>query len=122
MGTVKGRLFDRLLLTGAAFLATGVGLASFALAARYHLPKSWIFALWTGLGFIWVIGRRYRALLRRPLFFLYLVGWLVIHTAGSVWALFNCGLPGLWEFTLLELFLGFLGVHLLFVRGGQNKR
>jgi hypothetical protein len=109
-------LFNKLLLVVSALLLAGLGVGSFALGEKYHLPKEWGIALWIGLGFIWVVGRRFRSKLREPFFVPFFLLWLVVHTVGSVVALFNFTLLSVVPFTVIELAIGFASARWLFGR------
>jgi hypothetical protein len=101
-------------LTATAVIAAVLGVGSFALAEKYHVPEEYVIAAGIGLLFIWLVGRRFRSRLRQPSFLMFFLLWLVIHTAGSVLVVFTFNLLIGVEFTMIELAIGCVLAHLLF--------
>jgi hypothetical protein len=105
---------DRGLLIGSAVLVCVIGGAAFWLADDYHMNPLWVFLAMNSVGFIWVIGRRLRSHWKKPLFIVFLVAWVAIHTAVVV--VLMAWVPLLYWLPLIavELFVGFLAAYWLF--------
>jgi len=106
-------LIDKLLLFAGALVFIALGICSFLLAEKHHVPKEFVFAAGIGLGFIWVVGRHFRSKLRHPTFLIFFLLWVATHTAGSVLVLFTFNLIVLLEFTVAELAIGYVVAYLL---------
>jgi hypothetical protein len=107
-------LLDKLLLAGSALLVAGLGVGFFALADRYHIPPVWIFALGIGGGFIVAVGRSLRSKFRQPLFVVFFVAWLVIHTLVTLLVIKFLTILWVWPASFLELWIGYAVAFWLF--------
>jgi hypothetical protein len=77
--TIKGRLWDRVLLILLALLVCVVGVSSGLLALANHVNSAWFFVAWNSIVMVPVFIRDFRTQLRKPLFVAFLVAWAVAH-------------------------------------------
>lgn len=75
---------DSLKLFGSAFAVIALGVVSFLLADRYHIPSVAVVLGWMGVVFLAIVVRDFRSLLKRPLFLLFVMVWLPVHLV--LWA------------------------------------
>jgi hypothetical protein len=105
---------DSLKLFVCAFVVIALGLGSFLLADRCHIPSFAIVLGWVGVGFLANVVRDFRSLLRRPLFLFFFMGWLPVYLV--VWAVTWLYLS-LTEWAIvmvLQLAVGYWLVHRIF--------
>ena len=110
-----------MLLVGSALIVAGLGVGSFALSEKYDVPPVWMFALWIGLGFIAVVGGSLRSKFRQPLFVVFFVGWLAVHTLVTLLVIKLFTILWVWPTSIVELWIGYAIALWLFGLPSKDK-
>jgi hypothetical protein len=105
---------DKILLVAAAFAVCIGGGAAFWFAEDYHVNPAWVFFAWNSMLLVPLVWGDFRSLLKRPSFFIFLFGWMVLHGLTIVglmrWVDAVYWIPILG----VELFIGYFAAYSLF--------
>ncbi len=111
---VRGKLWDRLLLVGAALLVCAAGVGSGILGEIYHISPAWFFFAWNSIFLLPLVGTEFRGYFRRSSFVVLFVAWMFAHGA-TVVSMIRWTPVVVWPLILLlELAAGFITAHWLF--------
>src|SRR5260370_24440563 len=111
---VRGKLWDRLLLVGAALLVCAAGVGSGILGEIYHISPAWFFFALNSIFLLPMIGKEFRGNFKQPAFVAFFMVWMCFHGA-TVVAMIAWASVVLWPLILLmELAAGFIAAHWLF--------
>jgi hypothetical protein len=105
---------DRALLVASAIIVCVIGVGAFWIAGDSGTGPLWVFFGLNAIGFIVVVGRKFRKHWNTPSFILFFLAWLLLH--GIVATMLAASLPILYWLPIfgVELFVGFLAAYLLF--------
>jgi len=112
--SAKSRVWDKVLLAGAALIIVVISVGSFILADIFHVNPGWVFLAGNSIAMIPLFARNFRGQLKRASFLAFLAGWAVVHgllvLALMLWAPLLYWIPALG----LEMFAGYIAARLLF--------
>ena len=108
------KLWDRILLIGAALLVCLTGCGSFLVGEIYHFNPAWLFFAWNSILLIPMLWKEFRLYFRRPGFIIFFIAWMCVHGATVVGMMVWASVVFWPLILLLELATGFIAAHWLF--------
>jgi hypothetical protein len=113
---------DKLILVGSAIAVCVIGVSAFLFADNYRVNPVWLFFALNSLGFMAVVGRKFRSYSKTLPFISFFAVWLVVHAAVMIaltgWLPLAFWLPLIG----LELFAGYLAAYHFFGPPPAGKR
>jgi hypothetical protein len=115
-------LWDKIVLVGSAIVVCVLGVSLFLFAINFRVNTIWVFFALNSIGFIAVVGRKFRYSSKTLPFICFFALWLVVHAlvmiALTAWLPLQLWLPMIG----LELFVGYLVAYQVFGLPPEEKK